>query len=190
MPITLRRHQFPPYHRRHHHHRCNNPWRLQYLGVPSASSCIAETHQTRCMSLRTCTCKWPAGPRTRAYQILRPPTSCFFGFRRYIRHMLSRRAPANPSVTLTRSATATVSLRVLYMRTGGRHRVDTRGTHLDGGSPVCRARPCRHFHASVADAVYLAIGPGLIQGFKLLPQHGRYEQTALGTHFKAQREPT
>ena len=44
-----------------------------------------------------------------------------------------------------------------------------RGTHLDGGSPVCRARPCRHFHASVADAVYLAIRPGLYQGFKLLP---------------------
>ena len=103
-----RRHQFPPYHRRHHH-RCNNPWKLQwYLGVPSASSCIAETHQTRCMSLRTCTCKWPTGPRTRAYQILRPPTSCFFGFRRYIRHILSRRAPANPSRAQPRPPSAFV----------------------------------------------------------------------------------
>ena len=46
------------------------------------------------------------------------------------------------------------------------------------------------FMLPVADAVCLAIGPGLFQGFKLLPQHGNYEKTALGTHFKAQREPT
>lgn len=189
MPITLHRHQFPPYHRRHHH-RCNNPWKLQwYLGVPSASSCIAETHQTRCMSLRTCTCKWPARPRTRTYQIILWPPShqlLFWLQTLHTAHTFAARA----GESLTRSATATVSLRVLYMRTRARHRVDTRGTHLDGGSPVCRARPCRHFHASVADAVYLAIGPGFYQGFKLLPQHGRYEQTALGTHFNAQREPT
>lgn len=61
------------------------------------------------------------------------------------------------------------------MKTRGRHRVRTRGTHLDGGSSVCRARPCRHFHASVADAVCLAIGPCLFQGFKLLLRYGRYE---------------
>jgi hypothetical protein len=117
------------------------------------------------MSLRTCTCK---RPHQRTISILLRTSG--FDFRRYI---LSRRAPKNP---LRCSATATVSLRVLYMKTRGRHRVGTRGTHLDSGSFVCRARPCRHFHASVVDAVYLAIGPCLFQGFKLLLRYGKYEK--------------
>ena len=36
-----RRHQFPPYHR--HHHRLPTAVLGSYLGVPSASSCTAET---------------------------------------------------------------------------------------------------------------------------------------------------
>ena len=76
------------------------------------------------------------------------------------------------------------------MKTRGRHsRVSTRGTHLDGGSPVCRARPCRHFHASVADAACLAIGPCCFQGLRLLPRHGKVDKARSADTSRHTRSP-
>lgn len=85
-----------------------HPWKLQCLGVPSASSCIAETYTAGCMSLCTCTCETPTGPRTRAYQILPPPTKAallasdatyFRGACRRIPHALSH-GHRQPSCTI------------------------------------------------------------------------------------------
>jgi hypothetical protein len=113
VPITLHRHQFPPYHRRHHH-RCNNPWKLQwYLGVPSASSCIAETHKHTRRDACHCVPAPSSGQLGRAPEHIKycglPPAALltsdvtygtyFRGARRRIPHALSH-GHRQPSCTI------------------------------------------------------------------------------------------
>ena len=131
-------------------------------------------HATRCMSLRTCTRKWPAGPVPE--YINTPPLACCPGslalsnldFRRYLRGAL-RRIPQELSHGRRQPSCA------IYVN----ERTPPRGhAWHPPGWRLLRVRYSR-FHASVADAVYLAIAPSSIlpfQGSKLPPQHGKVEK--------------
>lgn len=69
----------------------NSPWKLSGCAIGRAAASLK--HTTRCMSLRTCTCKWP---HQRTISILLPSpaaltsdVTCFRGARRRIPHALS-----------------------------------------------------------------------------------------------------